>query len=444
MARKYSTLPDLDSAPDVYETPTANATANRTASSSPTSSVYQDLSDPEDPNDEASRIDHHGIHPDTARESFQPSRVDARDVDFSDRLDGHRSYRVRRRRKRDRYGKSGEEIEYVNGNVSDDEEESYDEKVARLKREVEEVRAEGERRKGRGGNGPEGSSDTQNAGLDELSEVLSALKTRQSESQASTLSKPPPLPSDSTAPPALPSPSESTRQTLARATALESRLATLESTIGLHSDLASPPTSKSSSSATQPIMQSLITLERQMSILSTTTAPTLTSLATQISQLTESAHRLEEARKAARQAQDALASKSSRPVSRIGAGGSAPPSRDQAAAVPSMMEDPETLAKIDALYAMLPTIESLAPLLPAVVERLRSLRMLHAEAGDAAQRLKDVERRQGMLGQEIAKWQDGLGRVESAIEKGQAVRSGNRQEVENWVRELEGRMDRLG
>ncbi|KIW20105.1 hypothetical protein PV08_00680 [Exophiala spinifera] len=138
VSNKWAVLPDIDAAPEVYETPdladdvsTAQTGTLRTISESPS-------------DDEAlPGLDRQPLDRDEARRRFEPALVDARGVDFSDSIGGsRRSYRTRSRRRRRRQDGGGEEL----GDLSDSEEETLGRKLARLKREAEEVRLELERR----------------------------------------------------------------------------------------------------------------------------------------------------------------------------------------------------------------------------------------------------------------------------------------------------------
>jgi nuclear migration protein JNM1 len=106
-------------------------------------------------------------------------------------------------------------------------------------------------------------------------------------------------------------------------------------------------------------------------------------------------------------------------------------------------DDDEQAAKINALFGTLATIEGLAPLLPGVLERMRSLRKVHADAAGAAGEMEEALRRQEEMGREIEKWRVGLERVEEAVREGERVGGENVKTVEGWVRELEGRVKAL-
>ena len=116
------------------------------------------------------------LQPNQARSFFSPARVDANGVDFSDRISGkRRSYRTssrrrRRRRPRPQLDKDHDDQEVGhrqdiiedddddddNDNDDDYEEESLQRRMARLRRELEEVREEVKRRRaGKGDDGEE-------------------------------------------------------------------------------------------------------------------------------------------------------------------------------------------------------------------------------------------------------------------------------------------------
>lgn len=174
-----------------------------------------------------------------------------------------------------------------------------------------------------------------------------------------------------------------------------------------------------------------------MTTLSTTTLPTLESLKSQIDALSTSAARLAEARAAATSAQAALlAAQTSRSPDLAAA-------LEDARSATAEVDDPVLVAQVEALYAALPTVEALAPLLPATLERLRSLRGLHANAAAVGGVLAELEARQAGMEGEIAKWREGLERVEAAAKRGGAVMAGNREVVEGWVRELEARVESM-
>ena len=350
-----------------------------------------------------------------------------------------------------------------------DEDETFEERVARLRREVEEVRAVADERSDDG---------REKVGVEELSDVLKELSVR-NETQAKvqraqtinlsnvqhTQHQPPqsqPTTPDEQPPPQI-------QQTLHRATALESRLSSLEMALGLQS-LNSPlnPSSSTASLANnnppKPILTALHLLESQLATVSRTLAPPPSSLAngntpleklsSTVQRLTREAKDLEAARQKAAQAlrekqavQQSQAARS-RPTSAVssttvvvGDGSTRPSAATDTDADPGLAA--EQAQRIARLRSTLPTIEALAPLLPPVLDRLRSLKRIHADAAVAGEGLREVERRQGICWEELGKWRGAVERVEDLVGKAQQNRDGNRRLLEEWVKGLEGRVGRL-
>ena len=99
--------------------------------------------------------------------------------------------------------------------------------------------------------------------------------------------------------------------------------------------------------------------------------------------------------------------------------------------------------KINALYTTLSTIEGFAPTVPLLLERLRSLNVVHANAASAGEMLAELERRQAGLGDEVDEWREGLRKVEESVGENERASVGNAKVLEGWVRELEGRVESL-
>lgn len=105
---------------------------------------------------------------------------------------------------------------------------------------------------------------------------------------------------------------------------------------------------------------------------------------------------------------------------------------------------PEDMAKLRSLYALLPTLHSLAPTLPLLLARLRSLRTLHTNAAAASHTLDEVERRQDEADKEIKEWAEGLAKVTVAVKDAEGGMRENLGSIDGWVKDLEERVKRLG
>ncbi|OJD29251.1 dynactin subunit [Diplodia corticola] len=517
--RKYENLPDLDrDAPDIYETPelTEDATLPSSTARSPSQASY-DESD-----DGLSNIVRRHLEPHDARAIFQPARVDAKGVDFSDRIRRQRrSYRTASRRHR--RGSRGSDDEY--GDFSDEDDETLERKLARLRREVEEVKQEVEMREqmkkegvevlegdgeGEGEEGEEGEKgetgeegreqppaattapdegdeeeeyeDDPVEGIEKLSEMLDAVYVQRqggvkgAEAQfARTLrrfTRPDAMTTTSTIPQTttgsitVTAASEQAAQALSRAADFDARLSQLEKALGLNANnmpdiAAHPPRS---------ILHNLDTLERQLQTISEVSTSSLDAASRRVQKLIQEAERLDELRRSARASQDGgsgssptggrqrsstVSANAAAAAAAAAAGGAAGGAAADAGGAsgggqatggppPEMMgayiEDPERVAKINALFGTLATIEHLSPTLPLVLERLRTLRLIHTSAGTAAHTLDELEKRQAEQAEEIRQWGDALAKVEESLKQGEGTLQDNIKTVGDWVRDLEARI----
>lgn len=403
--------------------------------------------------DEANGIDRHRLDPDEARTHFLTS--DERDPNRSSRISSKRkSYRSSsKKRRRDGLKLNG----LVNGVElsSDEEEESLERRLARLRREIAEVKEEYESKE-KLEETPTEESKNKRGVLHALSKVLDSVNSSSSAGQdgaAITLTKrllsgtKPNLPAEvgaakgdiqqnvnSSTSTVSYAPGYQEGHNLSKVSEFDSRLALIETALGID---AIPLPSQDRSGATA-VIPSLETLDKQLTTLSTSTDSSLEAIGRRMRQLTQSAEKLEQAREAARAAHEVLQLEALAPScndDRL----------DTSKDVPkySIFEDVETTAKINALYGTLSTIESLAPMLPSVLDRLRSLRTLHADAATASQTLAKVESRQEDMKEELQGWREGLEKVETAMQEGEQTMKANTEMIEGWVKELEQRIQRL-
>ncbi|EPS38414.1 hypothetical protein H072_7851 [Dactylellina haptotyla CBS 200.50] len=477
--RKYAALPDIDiSAKDVFETPDLTDDSTLPTSPSRNANSLNDrssVSSQTDDDDEAREIAHPRIHPRLARNVFTNAQVDATDVDFSDRIASKRkSYRTSTRHKRrvrmderDRelYGDVEDEMFDDAEEDDSDGEEGVGKRLARLRREMEELKGmideekrekEEIRREGGGGHGGDEGEEPDEDSWERLAEIMEELMTAKgkgggaeadlSRKLANGLKVLPPVmasaPSEAkeiagdivrqsgaTANYTVTySPHFKKTHTLAKVAEFDSRITLLERLLGISAtqSLASIPTNFA-------IISSLETLTQQLTVLTNTSASSLDSAARRVKGLTTDAEKLTEARKAAKAA---LESRRAAGEEEAAIGGILPEG-------PSYLADAENEAKVNALYGTLDTIDRLSPLLPAVLDRLRSLRSVHAEAARSVQSLETIEKRQEEMQIEINKWKEALEKVEAAVGENEKTVGGNMQQVEKWVKTLEDKVRQL-
>ncbi|KAI6866763.1 hypothetical protein KC343_g5186 [Hortaea werneckii] len=397
-------LPGYDTAPDVYETPAADLTdstsvaTQQTSPRSPSeSSATSDEDDEEGDEDEeeAFGVSRRRLYPSQARSRFASTsrQVEARNVDLSDRVDGRRrGYKVRR------------------GVVAgEEEEEGLEARIARLRREIEECRAEA----GQTGQG-DGEQEGGEEGVESLSRLLSSVEMprRQGTRSSQVPAKPTPTENDGGIS-REPDGDMTDEQMLSKVTDFDTRLSALEQALGLSS-----LDSATSEGLTTPVLPSLTLLDQQLTALST--ASSLTSLeaaSTRLSKLKTEAQQV-----ASREAAD---------------------DDEGGTTAGAATLHPEDQEKLQALYTLLPNLQTLAPTVPAILTRLRSLRTLHTTAANAGTSLDELEQKQTELEKELKAWRKGLEKVEQAVAQADEANGRNGRVVEGWVKELEGRMKTL-
>jgi nuclear migration protein JNM1 len=101
---------------------------------------------------------------------------------------------------------------------------------------------------------------------------------------------------------------------------------------------------------------------------------------------------------------------------------------------------PEQLSKINALYGLLPTIDSVSPTLPLILERLRSLQTVHTNAAGASEVLDEIEQRHEEQTKDIEIWRKALQAVEVSLKDGEGELKENVEKMSVWIKELEGRI----
>jgi nuclear migration protein JNM1 len=247
---------------------------------------------------------------------------------------------------------------------------------------------------------------------------------------------------------------------LAHAAEFDARLALVEAALGI-STASNPFVAEGATEPPlQPVLPALDHLTSRLSALTSTlggpasasaiavagssaaTTPQLEALTTRIKKLTADADALAHSRK---RATDAAKAANAAKVQALSSGDDLSASSSNATEVvdPASTQRDEQAAKIQALYATLPTIQSLHPLLPSVLERLRSLRAIHAGAAQASETLDTLEKHQTEMSKEIEQWREGLRIVEEKVKGGEAAMKKNIDVISPWVKDLETRLARL-
>lgn len=405
-----------DDSPDVYESPELGDDAQGTTKSPA-------FSDEEDEDDtKAAGVSRSRLQLDQARNRFENSRVDASSADFSDRVSAKKqSYIVSTRKKKrataDEDGATAKEIE----SEDEDDDEGLARRIARLNREIEEVRAVLRQRDDQD-EVQEGTKfkDLKTPGTEDITALSRALDSIQ-ESQrqaisaharlAKQLAEPKPQAETSEVPLAQASaPQDPTdEETLSKIAAFDARLSSLESSLGLNAmDISS-----SNSASVVPILPTLSLLDQQIALLSSQdNVPNLEGKLQALQTLQRGSAQTNGTKEDDEDTDDTTLSA-------------------------------EDTTQLRSLYSLIPTLNELGPSVPALLSRLRSLRHLHADAAQAGQLMSDLERRQDETEKDIKAWRTGIEKVEEAVKKAEEGFKGNSEEVEKWVRELEGKLKNL-
>ncbi|KAG8527003.1 uncharacterized protein KY384_008432 [Bacidia gigantensis] len=441
--RKYAGLPDLDLAPDIYETPELtddNSTIPTSTQDRPDSSLSAD-----DPlGNGENGIDRQRIDQNDARTHFlsgheRDPRIFSR---VSEKRESHQASRQRHR-------KAGEDIiNEIAGSDSEDQE-SLDRRLARLRREVAEVKNEIESQKDQADYPSDPQTAAAMADAESISTILETIKSQVGGSDQSltfrhlqrlgstsiTPEKAGKIRLGVFAPEDIQSSSlgadHDEEQRIAGIIDTDARLKLLEDALGIES----LPLGTQSQASKKTLLPTLEFLDKQIRILSTSSETSMSQVESRMKELSREAVALEQNRIQARKALEAVSPSDPKHRSLI----ANPSDADN-----YEMKDSEQAFKINALFGTIDTIESLAPILPSVLDRLRSLQDLHTNAATASQILSSIEKRQDDVRDEIQTWKEGLERVEQAVVQSHETSKENTDLIERWVKEIEQRMTKSG
>uniref|UniRef100_A0A060T3T4 ARAD1C39512p n=1 Tax=Blastobotrys adeninivorans TaxID=409370 RepID=A0A060T3T4_BLAAD len=355
----YSGLPDIDNASAViYETPDPAPLA-----------ASSNISFDTDP-----AIDHRAFDKSQAQQVFETSVVDASDADFVER--GHRPYSHLR-------------VSTVP--------ETLNARIARLKREVEEVSRLKE-------------TQQQAAEIDNLRNVLDSFSTKNDKTKNQFYSD---LGSQSSEgdrsqmKPTLATTTSFTPGTdlyTSRLIEADQRIAQLERIIG---------TGKVES----PLVLSLQECQQKLMLL-TGSQKGLGAATSAIQQVTAS---LEQLRTVHQQLSQSMAYAKDIDLP------------------PQLVE----VRKVDQLYEKLPALESQASLVPLILSRIKSLQAIHADARDAIDAIRDIDNTVQTLKTGMSEWMETLKSIETKIQDHINLSKKNQEQVEAWVKNVESRIANL-
>lgn len=191
-----------------------------------------------------------------------------------------------------------------------------------------------------------------------------------------------------------------------------------------------------SSTQSPPILQTLGRLDHLLTLLSQPRH--LDSISRRVKVLVTDLERLHDSRKKlgdTRPLSVALSGGMTAVVGDSSAVHSLSPATDGSAAIA-----PDTLQKIDALFALLPRLDPLLPLTPRLLSRLRSLSSLHASAATFDSTLSGVREEVRRLGEGESGLREVLEGLEASMAENDAKVKGNLSGLEERIGRLIERM----
>ncbi|CAN6668037.1 nuclear migration protein Jnm1p [Trichomonascus vanleenenianus] len=354
---KYSELPDIDiSSQVVYETTIQDTSLNN---------GRQVDDGREDEAIDSSRLSR-------SIEVFETCEVDASETNFSGRLDGLPSYRTK----------------HVPESVSA--------RIARLRREVEELQT------------LQGATKKEKDELGQLAELKSIL-----DSYATTPSKPVSL--DYTTLGSIDSLSTSFtatatldngRSSLAKIAELEKRVSDVEKIVGYGNELAEP---------LQPLIADL---KKKMSLVNAS-PEVAESSARKFKDLALLVEKLK-------------STKQKKPGSSGSATTGARDGEDTSTAGISL-----EVRRIESIYQRLVTIDSMAAIVPRLADRLRTLQAVHADTASTVNSVRNVDATLNSIREELKSWKQCLETVETQMAKLEQTAVTNKKEIKQWISKLE-------
>ncbi|KAK9355984.1 Dynamitin-domain-containing protein [Lipomyces doorenjongii] len=159
--------------------------------------------------------------------------------------------------------------------------------------------------------------------------------------------------------------------------------------------------------------------------------PTLLSLSQKVNSLTASPEKLDAILTRVRQLVAATEQASPRNATK-------PPTSSQKLA--GETEDTTQADKIESIYSSLSSVEKLIQIVPGLVDRLRSLQFLHAEAGETISNISEIRDKMNATEAHISKWRTALENAERRLDEIEGREKRNLLTAEEWVKDLESKV----
>lgn len=99
--------------------------------------------------------------------------------------------------------------------------------------------------------------------------------------------------------------------------------------------------------------------------------------------------------------------------------------------------------KIEAIYDRLPVLDNLSAAVPYLISRLKSLQGIHADAAASTETLRNIDSTVETINYDFKQWQESLKMIENKITDMSTKMQENRDQIQEWVRDMENRISQL-
>ncbi|KAA8908969.1 hypothetical protein TRICI_004686 [Trichomonascus ciferrii] len=101
------------------------------------------------------------------------------------------------------------------------------------------------------------------------------------------------------------------------------------------------------------------------------------------------------------------------------------------------------MKKVNEIYQRLPLVDNLSALVPVLIARLKSLQGIHADAEVSTEAMRDIDHTIQTIASEFKQWTETLHTVETKLREMDNKMKQNRQEISEWVQNMETRISKL-
>lgn len=101
------------------------------------------------------------------------------------------------------------------------------------------------------------------------------------------------------------------------------------------------------------------------------------------------------------------------------------------------------MKKVNEIYKRLPLLDNLSALVPGLIARLKSLQGIHADAEVSTETMRDIDRTVQTIASEFKQWTETLHTIETKLQEMDDKMTHNRREINEWVQNIEARISKV-